>query len=414
VGDEESTGTKTVMVATLVSVALLAIAVLFLLLQRRTPERGSSHTASNPLASPQAPAAQVANRSATALHKIATRSPAPPSQGDSGPSLKTLQSLFDLSKLLEKNAALAEMNVDRYCAETSKLPKHVFDDLPDGGQQRDAAYLMEPLVTWNTHPPREGLLALPPALVDRIRAAGTDWPTALTARDAAGLDFSWMAQLQGYDDWSLATVGAVADTASTIDPLWSPIPDYGVLTAYAKLRLVQALQQGDTAAALAQVRHLANIVASNGILIAQIQAARLISLEQPFLAATARPEDPPPDSNAPVLDSAWLKRFRDLSLAGAEFALPGVDDAVFKKAMACVPDPCATISEAISMRVELRRISDQIDDPSFWSYAKQQSCDQNLVALLSATPSGSIEELAREIGEGPSTLEELFGALDGG
>jgi hypothetical protein len=154
------------------------------------------------------------------------------------------------------------------------------------------------------------------------------------------------------------------------------------------------------------VRHLANIVASNGIIIAQIQAARLISLEQPFLAA--------PDPNAEVLDSEWLKRFRDLSLAGAEFALPGVDDAVFKQAMACVPNPCATISEAVSMRVELRHISDQIDDPSFWSYAKQQSCDRDLIALLSTTPSGSIEELARELGEGPSTLEELFGALDGG
>jgi hypothetical protein len=413
VADEESTGTKTVTVAIVVSVALLAILAAFLF-NRSTARERNTELPSAPMVAPPPPAAQAANRSAAALHKIATRSP--PAQGDSGPSLKTLQSLFDLSKLLEKNAALAEANVDRYCAETSKLPKHVFDDRPDGGWPRgsggDAAYLMEPLVTWNTHPPREGLLALPPALSDRVRAVGTDWPTALTARDAAGLDFSWIAQLQGYDHWSLATVGAVADTAGAIDPLWSPIPDYSVLTAYAKLRLVQALGQGDTAPALGQVRHLANIVASNGIIIAQIQAARLISLEQPFLAATGA--DPSPGPNADVLDSEWLKRFRDLSLAGAEFAFPGVDDAVFKKAMTCVPSPCATISEAISMRIELRRISDQIDDPSFWSYAKQQSCDQELIALLSATPSGSIEELARELGEGPSTLEELFGVPDGG
>jgi hypothetical protein len=339
---------------------------------------------------------------------------------DAGPpvvlTLKALQSMFDVSKLLQRNAAEAAANVERYCAEAAKLPKHIFDDPPDAGAGplRDAAYFMEPLVTWETHPPSEGLLQLPQPLVDRIRAAGRNWATQLSAADTAGLDFDWLAQLQSYDYWSLASAGAVADQAATIDPLMAPIPDYRPLIYYAKLRLVRALAYGDLGIALAQVQHLADIVHSNGITIAEFEAARIVSLEQPFQTAAVAQGYPPLNSGgdaapAAPLDSAGYDQFHDLTMAGVAFALPGVDDAVFQRAMGCTPSPCAAITDAVALHRELDRLSDRGDDDPFWSFADGHACDAPLVDLLKASPSGGLENLASWLGGEPLPLEKLFG-----
>ena len=195
---------------------------------------------------------------------------------DAGLRLKALQSMFEVSKMLERNAAEAAANIERYCAETAKLPKAIFGE-PDAGRLRDAAYFLEPLVTWETHPRSEGILQLPQSLIDKIAAAGDDWATGLSASDAAGLDFDWMAQLLKYDHWSLATVGPVAEQAATVDPFYAPIPNYQTFLLYAKLRYVRALGQGDVAEALNEVQHLADLLHSNGILNAELpgrEAAR--------------------------------------------------------------------------------------------------------------------------------------------
>src|SRR5581483_8211128 len=87
------------------------------------------------------------------------------------------------------------------------------------------------------------------------------------------------------DHWSLATVGPVAAQAAQVDPRDHSIPDYQVLLDWAKLRLLRALAGGDPASALSEVQHLADLINSNGILIAEMGAARILQSETIFLAA---------------------------------------------------------------------------------------------------------------------------------
>ena len=48
--------------------------------------------------------------------------------------------------------------------------------------------------------------------------------------------------------------------------------------------------------------------------------------------------------------------------------MPGVDDAIFRRAAECVPDPCVAISEAVGQRREMERLSEQEDDGAFWAF----------------------------------------------
>jgi hypothetical protein len=346
---------------------------------------------------------------------VAPRSPAPSAGSDAGPpadlTLKTMQSMFEATKLLKRNAAEAAAYIERYCAETAKLPKHLFNDPPgaDPGHLRDAAYFMEPLVSWETHPRSEGTLQLPQPLVDKIQAAHDDWATALSATDTVGLDFSWMTQLLSYDTWSLASVGAVADQAGIVDPFWAPIPYYPTLVQYGKLRYVRALAQGDLGQATTEVQHLADLMHTSGLLIGDFQAAKLLVLGQQLEAATLQrgyPALPPPP-----LDSASYDQFHDLSLAGTAFVMPGVDEAVMQRAMDCVPDPCAAINEAIGMHREMERLAES-DDSAFWVFAESHTCDLPFLRLIKGSPSGRLDALSGYLSDNgaPSLpLEKLFG-----
>jgi hypothetical protein len=322
-----------------------------------------------------------------------------------------MQSMFNASKLLKRNAGEAAANIERYCAETAKLPKHVFKEPPstDPARLRDAAYFMEPLVTWETHPPSEGTLQLPQPLADKIRAAHDDWATALSATDTVGLDFTWMTQLMSYDYWSLATVGAVADQATTVDPFWAPIPDYQTLVLYGKLRYVRALARGDVARALTEVQHLADLIHTSGLLIGDIHAAKLLSLGQQFEAAAQQrgyPALPPPP-----LDSTSYDQFHDLTLAGTAFLMPGVDEAVVKRALDCVPDPCVAINDAVAVHREMERLAES-DDHAFWDLAESQTCDPSFLKLIKGSPSSKLDALSGYLSDNgaPSLpLEKLFG-----
>ncbi len=320
--------------------------------------------------------------------------------------------MFDATKLLKRNAAEAAADIERYCAETAKLPKHLFNDPPstDPSQLRDAAYFMEPLVSWGTHPTTEGTLQLPQPLADKIQAAHDDWAMALTVADTVGLDFTWMTQLASYDYWSLATIGAVADQAATVDPFWSPIPIYQTLVEYGKLRYVRALAQGDVTQALSEVQHLADLIHSSGLLIGDIHAAKLLALGQQLGAAAQQLgyAAPPP----PPLDAASYQQFRGLALAGTAFMMPGVDEAVMRRAMDCVPDRCVAINEAVSMRREMERLSESEDD-AFWDLAEKLTCDLPFLKLLRGSPPSNLDALSGYLSDNgaPSLpLEKLFGS----
>ncbi len=356
--------------------------------------------------------AALTPRAAPQRERRRASAPAPQATADldAGPAaltLQSLQSMMDASALLRRNAAEAAADVARYCAEAAKAPKHLFDDPPDAGASRDAAWFLEPLVTWEGRPPTVGLLELPPPLVDRIRASGSDWTTALTVADTAGLDFDWMAQLQSYDYWSLATAGAMAEQGPTVDPFNASLPYYPLLIQWAKLRYVRALGQGDLAEAIAEVQQLAYMIHTNGLTLADASAIVIVALQSQLAIAAAQqgyPSLPP----AP-LDGEGSRQLRDLLIAGAAFTLPGVDESVFERAMQCVPDPCVALNEGLAQHRELDPLSERGDDDPFWSYAASHRCgDAPLLDLIKGSPSGSVGSLSGFLA-GPLPLERLFG-----
>jgi len=336
--------------------------------------------------------------------------------GQAAVSIKTVRSLFEISTKLHLNAVEAAENVERYCAETAKLPKPfasppAVDPDDPSTQERDAAYFLLPRVSWYTHPRTVGTLELPAALIASLRAAGDGWPTALTVADTMGLDFSWMPQLAQFDHWSLATVGPLADQAAEVDPFNMPIPDYQSLMDWAKLRLVQALatsQAGDAAAALGDVQHLADLIASNGILIATQAAAHIVWYEQQLEGAASSAGLPLPPGTPPFADQADYQRFQDLALTGVAFMFPGVDPAVAKRGLACSPTPCAILGEQIGLRREYDSFTDTAEDQGSFGLADRSSCDRTYLQLIETSPSAGIEALDGMMGS-ELLLEKLFG-----
>jgi len=334
--------------------------------------------------------------------------------GQAALSIQTMHGLFWISSKLHLNAVEAAQNVERYCAETAKLPKPfasapAVDPDDPNTQQRDAAYFLLPRVGWYTHPRRIGTLELSAALVKRLRGAADAWPATLTAADTAGLDFSWMSRLAQFDHWSLATVGPVAERAAEVDPFNLPIPDYQSLMDWAKLRLVQALGAGDSAAAIGDVQHMADLIASNGIFIANEAAAHIVGYEQRFDGAAGAAGIPLPLGNPPFADQAESQRFQDVALTGVAFMFPGVDPAVAKRALACSPTPCAMLGEQIALRREYDSFTDTAEDDGSFELADQSSCDRTYLQLIETSPSAGIESLDGMMGS-ELLLEKLFGA----
>jgi hypothetical protein len=187
----------------------------------------------------------------------------------------------------------------------------------------------------------------------------------LSVADTTGLDFNWLTQLSDFDHWSLATLGPTAESAASVDPFSLPIPSYWLLVYYAKLRFVRALGDGNVADAMNEVQHLADLIHSNGIAIADAVASRIVGVESQFIAVAAQHGYSGVDNYAP-LDPADAVAFHDIALAGFAFIYPGVDDAVAKRALSCMPSPCAALSERITLRREMESFTDTAEHEGKW------------------------------------------------
>jgi len=204
---------------------------------------------------------------------------------------------------------------------------------------------MAPLIDYEMplHDP-PGRLHLPDDLTGRIRAYDADWISRITDRDLAGFDFSWLPALAQFDHWSVLGAGRLRDYKPG-DFFREPIPNYLSLQLWSKLRYALGLRRGDLAAASAEVRHLADLLRTQGILIAEMIAVALYRLD-------ARARDAAAAAGFDV--SAWvapdpdqLLRHRETMFAGMFFTYPGVDSETVKKAVECLPSPCPALLEGV-------------------------------------------------------------------
>ena len=249
---------------------------------------------------------------------------------------------LELGEALEQNARMADAYVDRLCDEGRKLHDHpALPDVPS--HDRDAAEFMAPLIDYETpldDPP--GRLHVAGALADRVKGYGTDWPAKISDRDLEGLDFGWLSALGAYDHWSLFGAGRLRE-----QPLGefftAPIPNYLSLLLWTKLRFAVALRSGDLAQASAEVRHLAALIRTQSILIAEMVAVAIYRLDaRAREVAAAKGFD---TTGWPEPDVDQIDRHRRIALASLYFTFPGVKPETVRKAVECMPSPCSALLE---------------------------------------------------------------------
>jgi len=249
---------------------------------------------------------------------------------------------LELGKALAKNARMADEYVDELCEEGNKLHEH--PAMPDASSHdRDAADFMAPLVDYEKpidDPP--GRLHLANSLAERINSYGNDWPAKISDADLEGLDFGWMAALRRFDHWSLFGAGRIRE--EPVEKFFDlAIPNYSSLRFWSKLRLASAFRRGDFAQASSDVRHLGDLIRTQGIPISEMIAVAVYRLDaRAREVAVARGFDV---GGWPQPDVEQLDRYRRTTLASLSFTYPGVKPETLRKAVACMPSPCPALIE---------------------------------------------------------------------
>ncbi|MBL8924257.1 MAG: hypothetical protein JNJ54_35740 [Myxococcaceae bacterium] len=318
--------------------------------------------------------------------------------GDAGQPLD--ESRAWLERFLQDNAATARANVDRYCEVTRGLrarPRY-----QPASRAKDAAVFMDGRADWEGG--RTGLLHLPDTVTARLKDPAESWRRA-GPELYAGLDFAWLEALRGFDHWSLATQGPLRDQRPT-SMFESPLPEYGTLVSWAKLRLLKGAHEGALPVAADEVLHLADLCASGGALLGELLRGSFHALVRRSFEEAGQPV---PDG---VFTDADRRQVRAAGLAGVRLLYPGVPEDVRSKALGCIPMRCAALNEAIGFSAGLVQLRPASADDVKW-LARQQPCDAALAGLLSRTPPIDPESL-RDSLPPLGDLDESFSGADAG
>jgi hypothetical protein len=313
----------------------------------------------------------------------------------------------EMRAFLARNAADAERSVDRYCEATKGLKRLETPSPVD--RHRDAAYYMGIRTDWEDG--RIGLLHLAKSLTDRMNNPMYSWRNFGPA-DYAGLDFSWMHELEQFDSWSLSGDGPLKGDL-TVSAAEAPIPNYVTMQNWVKLRLVKGANDGDLPTAIREVRHLGDLIASNGTLVSEMIRLAFQGIERGFLESRGIvPEDPP-------LSATQVSSLRFATFGGMFLLYPGVPRAVKEKALKCMPVRCSALSEAIAFTASVRDLVDDAAGDIEW-LQQQSPCDPALARTVGRSPPIDPQRLGliipeRLMGPGVSGIaDSLRSLLDGG
>jgi hypothetical protein len=319
-------------------------------------------------------------------------------EADAGGSLDEARAW--LERFLDENAAQAKANVDRYCEATRALRER--PEFRPRPRAKDAAVFMDGRADWEGG--RTGLLHLPATVTARLKDPDEAWRQA-GPELYAGLDFSWLEALGEFDHWSLASQGPLKDQRPT-SVYESPLPEYGTLLSWAKLRLLKGAHEGTLPAAADEVLHLADLCASGGALLGELLRGSFHALVRRAFADAGRPV---PDG---VFTDADRRQVRAAGLAGLRLLYPGVPDDVRAKALGCIPMRCAALNEAIGFSSGLTQLRPASADDVKW-LTRQQPCDGALAGLLSRAPPIDPRSL-RDSLPPVAGLEEFLAGADAG
>jgi hypothetical protein len=248
-----------------------------------------------------------------------------------------------LAEWLSLNADEAEKNIDEFCADAKKL-EHL-PPMPSGADH-DASPFLNVRLDWEGNTRPNGWLHLSEALRQRIESYGIGWPVAITDEDVAGLDFSWMSELQKYDHWDLMAEGPLREYRE-LDLYRAPMPSFTELFLWTKLRIARAARIGDFAATSADIHQLVALLRTTQTVVGDMVSVQLLNIERVgFSAEGARV----PDGLAVAEDDTDLER--RVGRSAMYFFFPGVSPEVMKKASGCNKRfRCAPLLEGLGARV---------------------------------------------------------------
>ncbi|MBI5495876.1 MAG: hypothetical protein HY904_12700 [Deltaproteobacteria bacterium] len=331
--------------------------------------------------------------------------PARPEQPGDGGTTATV------AAWLRSNAEEARRAVDILCQEHESLRfERVF---PPHKTEQDAAEFMALQVDWMAtehHPePVLGAAHLATGLRDRVRDLGPDWLLKLTDDDLRGLDFSWLQRLREFDHWTPRLVGPPSNWPREDSP-FLPLADYLQLQTWGKLRFAAALRTGDLLAASADVQHLAQLLHSQGILVADMVALALMNMD-------ARMRDTAEQMGSSVtgweprpVDAELRDRFKRMSAASLGFMLPGVPEDVMRRALACSPTRCVTLIEGTAQFSHFEHFwPEPVGRTSPDALVAAAGCDGGLLRRARSVPPADLEAALAFLREGPSAgVASLF------
>lgn len=312
-------------------------------------------------------------------------------------AIHAIEAQVEVSAQLVENATLAAQKVERYCERTQATrdptPK------PPRSCDRDAGPYLRERIDW-ADPPLQGSLHLPELLTQRLAAAGYQWVGAISPAEVDVLDFRWMKELQDYDCWRLVVPEVppkvVRPPSTSFD-----FPSYVGLMRWAQLRLDQAVRHGDTLAASAEVRHLAQLIAGHQILLSEVSAMKLLEYEaQARQALVASGADPGPWTTPGM---AELEERRRLARISATFLYPGVGPEVSRRALECTPAPCTALFEAAWLHRSIGAFSADDTKDTFSALLSRYGCNPTMLHHIDAMGEMSAE-VARSTFEGGSPL----------
>lgn len=315
-------------------------------------------------------------------------------------AIHQVASQMDVSTYLEKNAELAAKHVERFCEEARKAPR----PYAPSARSQDAATFLAPRIDWATEPPIEGTLHVPASITQLLTADG--WEERIADLDLSGLEPRWLSELLPYDHWELTTAGPPSKLAPGAD-FGGALPLYTFFVHWTKLRFARAFRFGDFLEASREVRHLANLLSTQNVVLAQVIAAILLKVEErAFLVATRRGLSVP--GWAPAGTAEDLDRLRRIDRVSYAFFLPGVSEKVMARALDCAPARCTAITEGAWSHATVGELSSEDTREGFGRIVEDSGCQGPLLAKIREGQKLSLHEAHVQY-EGTSPLLREFG-----